>query len=448
MTLRLHPDAIVETSTSPLLAKHQSWNRVRLGDIAEVKNGAAFKSAFFNSDEDGVPLIRIRDVGADGTDTWYSGEYEDDYLVAPGELVVGMDGDFRVARWPGPEALLNQRVCRLRVRAPHLYDGAFLYYVLGGYLDAVHAVTSAVTVKHLSSKTVQQLPLPLPPLTEQRRIVSAIEEHFTRIEAAVASLVTAADRLRVYDRAVRARAFDQDWPVVDLGDVAEIRGGIQKQPKRRPRDNPYPFLRVANVYRNRLDLEEIHEVELFDGEIEQYRLHDGDLLVVEGNGSPSQIGRSAMWGDEIPECVHQNHLIRVRPGDALRPRFLSYFWNSPATADLLMSVASSTSGLYTLSTGKLRNVPVPVPTLAQQDEVVALLDEHDSRVANLQMALDLGGRRATVLKTATLADAFAGRLEPQDPGDEPAQVLLDRLARQSGVRAPAAKKRTKLGVTS
>ena len=74
--------------------------------------------------------------------------------------------------------------------------------------------------------------------------------------------------------------------------------------------------------RGTLLLDELHEVELFDGELDRYRLLDGDLLVVEGNGSPQQIGRAARWHDEIPGCVHQNHLIRVRPGPDLDPDFL------------------------------------------------------------------------------------------------------------------------------
>src|SRR6266568_5333732 len=92
------------------------------------------------------------------------------------------------------------------------------------------------------------------------------------------------------------------WSLMRISDIGEVRGGIQKQGKRRPVKNKYPFLRVANVLRGRLNLDEIHEVELFDGELERYRLESGDLLVVEGNGSPDQIGRAAMWDGSVPKC--------------------------------------------------------------------------------------------------------------------------------------------------
>ncbi|MET7357179.1 restriction endonuclease subunit S [Streptomyces sp. NPDC005562] len=170
------------------------------------------------------------------------------------------------------------------------------------------------------------------------------------------------------------------WIVTTLDQVCDVNGGIQKQAKRRPVDNKFPFLRVANVGRGTLDLSEIHEVELFDGEIERFRLKAGDLLVVEGNGSPDQIGRAATWKGAIPDAVHQNHLIRVRPSAAIDSKFLELLWNSPLVASQLMSVAQSSSGLYTLSTAKLKRVQLALPPLAEQHRIVEALEELLSRL--------------------------------------------------------------------
>ena len=94
MTLRVHPDEIVADNPSGLLGVHESWGRIRLADVADVLNGFAFPSSAFSPAGE-MPLIRIRDVGKATTDTRYSGLYEQQYLVEPGSLVVGMDGDFR-----------------------------------------------------------------------------------------------------------------------------------------------------------------------------------------------------------------------------------------------------------------------------------------------------------------------------------------------------------------
>ena len=117
------------------------------------------------------PLLRIRDGLDSKTEAFFTGIYEDLYLVQPGDLVVGMDGDFNCALWRGPEAVLNQRVCKVSPDE-RLYCKQFLSYALSGYLRAINGATSSVTVKHLSSRTVQEIPLPLPPRAEQDKIVA------------------------------------------------------------------------------------------------------------------------------------------------------------------------------------------------------------------------------------------------------------------------------------
>jgi type I restriction enzyme S subunit len=119
------------------------------------------------------------------------------------------------------------------------------------------------------------------------------------------------------------------WTWASLAQISEIQGGIQKQPKRAPKSNAFPYLRVANVYRGRLDLSEIEYMELFGEELEKLRLQTGDLLIVEGNGSPSEIGRMAIWRGEIENCVHQNHIIRARLLGEITPNFCASYWNSP-----------------------------------------------------------------------------------------------------------------------
>lgn len=202
------------------------------------------------------------------------------------------------------------------------------------------------------------------------------------------------------------------WPRVSLGEVAEIQGGIQKQPKRSPRLYAYPFLRVANVTAQGLNLEEIHKIELFDGELERYRLRRGDLLVVEGNGSASQIGRAAVWDGSIKDAVHQNHLIRVRPGRLLNERFLGLVWNSPSNRAELAQLASSTSGLHTLSVAKLRRIMLPLPPSDEQCRIVDLLEDHLSRLDAAETYVRNAMQKLRVLKASVLASLHAGEPYP------------------------------------
>ena len=154
-----------------------------------------------------MPLIRIRDVNRASTENLYSGPYDEEFVVRKGDLLVGMDGDFRRAFWKGNDALLNQRVCRIIPRTA-LYETAFLHLVLQPYLNAINEETSSVTVKHLSSRTVSEIPLPLPPLNEQKRIVAKIEELFSELDAGEESLRRARRLLGVYRQSLLKQAFE------------------------------------------------------------------------------------------------------------------------------------------------------------------------------------------------------------------------------------------------
>jgi type I restriction enzyme S subunit len=98
-----------------------------------------------------------------------------------------------------------------------------------------------------------------------------------------------------------------------LRDVAEVTGGLTKNAKRDGLALRRPYLTVANVYANRLELDDIGTIGIQESELARVEMRPGDLLVVEGNGSLSQLGRVAIWTGVIDGCVHQNHLIKVRP---------------------------------------------------------------------------------------------------------------------------------------
>jgi type I restriction enzyme, S subunit len=190
----------------------------------------------------------------------------------------------------------------------------------------------------------------------------------------------------------------QGWEWGRVDDCFYVTGGIQKSGKRRPVHNCYPYLRVANVQRGSLDLSVVERFELFEGELDRLRLEPGDLLVVEGNGSESEIGRCARWGGEIEDCVHQNHLIRCRPFEAPHEEFVLRFLNAPSGMDIMKNLSVTTSGLYNLSVGKIRQIVMPIPPLAEQHRIVAKVDELMGFLDRLQERL--------AAKTST-HDAFA-----------------------------------------
>jgi len=341
------------------------------------------------------------------------------------------------------EACVNQDLKAL-VPAVGVHS-RFVYYALRRFEREVlqSCAKQGVTVESIEVPRLLRFAVPLAPLAEQRRIVAAIEEQFTRLDAAVTALEHVRANLRRYRASVLNAACSgrlvpteaAAWTRSVVSEIAEVQGGIQKQPKRAPRVNAYPYLRVANVLRGRLDLAHVERMELFGNELDRLRLEPGDLLIVEGNGSPSEIGRMAVWDGSIANCVHQNHIIRVRCNPTVDPRYISAYWNSLNGAETVRRVASSTSGLHTLSVAKISNIQVPYPPLSEQQRIVAEVERRLSLADKLDVVAADAFKRAAALRQSILKRAFEGRLVPQNPDDEPAGVLLARIRAERAAQA-------------
>lgn len=203
----------------------------------------------------------------------------------------------------------------------------------------------------------------------------------------------------------------EGWCWASVSQPAEIFGGLTKNPKREKVGNKLPYLRVANVYANELRLDEMEYIGVEDKELDKLLVNKGDLLVVEGNGSPDQIGRVAIWDGSISPCVHQNHLIKVRLNEMFMPEFVLLWLLSPNGRDYIRNVASSTSGLYTLSVNKVGSLPIPVLSLLEQRKIFDEVDSKLSSITVLEKSIDSELQRSERLKQSVLQSAFSGELK-------------------------------------
>ena len=182
------------------------------------------------------------------------------------------------------------------------------------------------------------------------------------------------------------------------------------RPLRDARTYPVPYLRVANVKDGYLDLSEVYEVEATAGEIEKCQLKFGDLLLTEG-GDPDKLGRGCFWEEQIPQCIHQNHIFRVRFDlNKFSPVFISTQVGSPYGKAYFLAHAKQTTGIATINQKVLAGFPLMTPSLSNQRRIAAMLNEQMAAVERTRRTLEEQLDAINALPAALLRQAFNGEL--------------------------------------
>ncbi len=274
-------------------------------------------------------------------------------------------------------------------------------------IEFVMASVTGSRMPRTDMKILMSMPVPLPTLGEQRRI-AGILNRASRIERLRART---ANHLREFIPALFIKMFGDPienpirWERRRLGGVSEVYGGLQATRKRANHPLKKPYLRVANVLRDQLVLDEIKYIRLTENELGRVRLQRDDLLIVEGHGNPGEIGRAAIWDGSVKDCVHQNHLIRVRPNrDSLIPEFACTYLNSTSGRQHLLRSGKTTSGLNTISTSDGKACALFVPPLDLQNRFAEVVAAARDIAATTEAALDTASTLSASLMARLLGN--------------------------------------------
>ncbi len=194
-----------------------------------------------------------------------------------------------------------------------------------------------------------------------------------------------------------------------------------------------PYLRVQNIFEDRIDLSDVMEMDFSGADLQRYLLHPGDILLNEGQ-SPQYLGRPAMYRGQVPgEVCFTNSLIRFQAGDSVLPEFALLVFRHYMHSGRYVSEGTITTNIAHLSAGRFGEVEFPLPSPDEQAEIVRRAQELFTLADQLEAKLSAARRIVDRLTPALLAKAFRGELVPQDPNDEPATLLLERIwaARQA-----------------
>ncbi|MHA7177942.1 restriction endonuclease subunit S [Arthrobacter sp. Sr24] len=359
-----------------------------LGELCVVFSGYAFKSKLFNTEGVGLPLIRIRDVNTGVSGTYYSGEFDSRFIVSDGDILIGMDGDFRVTRWSHGKALLNQRVCRLQDFADTL-EPKFMYYYVQGELDRIHLGIQASTVKHLSSGDLGNSPIPVPPLQVQREIVRILDQ-FTQLEAELEAELEARRRQYEHYAGVLLES-DEDVPRVRFGDVATIVRGASPRPIQQfiaDSADGVPWIKIGDVPARGKYITDTAQRVTPEGAAKSRRVRPGDFVL----SNSMSFGRPYI--SKIDGYIHDGWLAISAFEESFVSDYLYYLLRStPVQEEFSRRAGAGT--VKNLNAAIVRSVEIPLPTKERQKQVVELLDKFDALVNDLSVGLpaELAARR-------------------------------------------------------
>lgn len=309
----------------------------------------------------------------------------------------------------------------------------YLYYyaLTRDFVDSLSAQMRGTSYPAVVDSQVRDMPVPVAPTAEQDRIVEAIEEQFSRLDAGVGALARTRQALDALISSIIMAAVPAvsppHWRQTTVGEAGKVMLGRQRSPKYHTGPKMRKYLRVANVFEDRIDTSDVMSMHFEDLEFERYRLHPNDVLLNEGQ-SPHLIGRPAMYRGDPPDVAFTNSLLRFQAGPSVLPGWALLVFRRHLHAKRFMRESRITTNIAHLSASRFKGVEFPIPPIAEQAAIVKRVDlqlaEMD-RVDALIMAEEI---RATALRSSILAVAFSGQLVPQDPSDEPARVLLERIA--------------------
>ncbi len=374
-----------------------------LPEVCTIQYGFPFDSAKF-SDSNGMPLIRIRDVVRGYSETYTTEEYKSEYIVHENDLLIGMDGEFNIAKWGKTPALLNQRVCRLAPKDS--IDKDYLFYFMPIALKRIEEKTPFVTVKHLSAKELNKIEIPVLPLEEQRKIaetLSKVDELIAFREQQLAKL----------DELVKARFVEMfgnpsnnslGFPYEPLSNcLLSIENGksFVCSNDMRQEENP-AILKLSAVTYGVYQQDENKAILDSSMFVKSAEVHKGDLLFTRKN-TPELVGMCAYVNDTAPNLMMPDLIFRLNTNEKINKIFLWKLINHEFFRGKIQNIATgSAKSMSNISKERLEKLAIILPPLHLQNDFAALVERVDQQKQTIQQSLE----KLELMKKALMQEFF------------------------------------------
>lgn len=352
----------------------------KLTDLCDIQYGYAFDSGNFTDDETYPQLVRIRDVKRGFSETYYNGVYPEEYVLSAGDLLVGMDGEFNIARWKVDGALLNQRVCK--VIAKDNTDEEYLRFALSKALKEIENRTSFATVKHLSAKELNKLELIVPEYTRQKIISSTL----AKLETIIAHRQS---QLANLDDLVKARFVEMFGDLKTNGKVGDyIEALVAGKSLAGETECKNKVLKTGAASFDYFDEAQVKNLPLDYEPIEEHLVKVGDIIISRMNTAELTGAAAYVWS--VMDNVYlPDRLWRAELKEGCNPIFVWQMLIQPEIKEQIRRKASGTSGsMKNISKPGLLSIRAKIVPKNLQDEFANFVKQVDKSKVAVQKALE------------------------------------------------------------
>ena len=416
----------------------KNWSRCKLKDFVKILDSCRKP---VNSKEREKRLLSAKITYPYYGATGMVG-YIDDYLMDGEYVLLGEDGA------PFLDPLKNKAYVvsgKFWVNNhAHILQGyenisnSFILYWLNS-ISFVDYVSGTTRLK-LNQEKMKSITCNLPPLAEQERIVEKIEELFSEIDEGIKNLKTAQLQLKQYRQSVLKSAFEgklyktTEWKKIKLNEyIQEINYGTSEKTKE---IGKIPVLRMGDIQDGKLFFNNLKYLDSIEDK--KLLLQHGDLLFNRTN-SAELVGKSAVFnGAGI--CSFASYIIKVRLKQSLNSQYVCFYINSPRGKQWAKSQISQQVGQANINGTKLKSMELPLPSLPEQERIVEEIEKRFEVADEMEKAIKESLEEAQKLKQSILKKAFSGQLVPQNPDDEPASALLERIKASNSVKPKGKRK--------
>lgn len=388
-----------ETELGPL---PEEWEVVRVGEVAKFKIGRTPPRKVKEYWEDGkyfwVSIADMRDAYIYNTNEKVSEKaYKEIFkgnIVPAGTLLMSFKLTIGRTAFLMVDGFHNEAIISIYPKDQVLKEFLFFYLPT---IDYSEFQDRAIKGNTLNISKIEKIPLPLPPLEEQKAIagiLSTVQSAIEKTEKVINALknlkksmmkhlftygpVAEEEAEKVELKETEIGLISKHWEVVRLGEVFDVKQGKQLSSKESKEGKTLrPFLRTSNVLWNRIDISSISYMPFSDEEFETLKLRRGDILVCEGG----DVGRTSVWEGQLEECAYQNHLHRLRPKENNIVNYFFSYWMEYAIClrGLYVNSANRTT-IPNLSAQRLKSFLIPLPPLEEQQKIAQILQSIDQRI--------------------------------------------------------------------